>query len=118
MKEILAIIQMNKMEATKDALVSIGLPSITVQTVAGRGKQRGLYIPNPSKDPGSDQLKMKYIPKRMITLVVNDSDVDRAVKAIIEVNQTGTVGDGRIFVSPIGNVVRVRTSEEGDEALG
>ena len=117
MKEILAIIQMNKMEATKDALNIIGIQSLTVQIVYGRGKQRGLWIPNPSQLEGSNQMRMKYIPKRMISLIVKDSDVDNVVKTIIEVNQTGHVGDGRIFVSPIDNAVRVRTKEEGDDAL-
>jgi nitrogen regulatory protein PII 2 len=118
MKELVAIIQMNKMEATKDALASIGIPSITVHRVMGRGKQRGLRILNPSQVTAPDQMKMKYIPKRMLSIIVKDCDMERVVKTIIEVNQTGQIGDGRIFVIPIDNAIRVRTKEEGEMALG
>ncbi|MDD1762067.1 MAG: P-II family nitrogen regulator [Methanothrix sp.] len=118
MKEILAIIQMNKIDATKEALNIIGIPSLTVHIVYGRGKQRGLRIPNLSQLEGADQMRMKFIPKRMISLIVKDGDAEKVIKTIIEVNQTGQVGDGRIFVSPIDNAVRVRTGEEGNEALG
>jgi nitrogen regulatory protein PII 2 len=118
MKEVLAIIQMNKIDATKEALNAIGMPAITVHIVYGRGKQQGLRIPNLSQLEGSDQLRMKFIPKRMISLVVKDEDTEKVIKTIIEVNQTGQIGDGRIFVSPIDNAVRVRTRAEGNEALG
>jgi hypothetical protein len=68
MKEVLAIIQMNKMESTKDALDVIGIPSITVYKASGRGKQRGLQILHPSPLAESDQKSMKYIPKRVISI--------------------------------------------------
>jgi len=70
MKEVLAIIQMNKMEATKDALDVIGIPSITAYKVSGRGKQKGLQIPHPSPLDEADEKRMKYIPKRMISVMV------------------------------------------------
>ena len=60
---------------------------------------------------------MKYIPKRLISLTVHDADVDLIVKAIIKVNQTKQIGDGRVFICPVDNVVRVRTNEEGDQAI-
>ena len=59
---------------------------------------------------------MKYIPKRLLTLVVGDDDVDRVVQEIIKINQTAQIGDGKIFVCPVDNVVRVRTDECGEEA--
>jgi len=57
---------------------------------------------------------MAYVPKRLLYLVINDNDVDKVVKTIIDVNQTGNHGDGRIFISPIENSIRIRTGEEGD----
>jgi len=117
MKEVLAIIQMNKMEVTKDALDVIGIPSITAYKVSGRGKQRGLNIPHPSELPESDQKTMKYIPKRMISIMVEDEFVPAVVAVITKVNRTGNFGDGRIFVCPIDESVRIRTGERGNGAI-
>jgi len=116
MKEVLAIIQMNRMEATKDALDVIGIPSVTAYKVSGRGKQRGLAIPHPSELSESDQ-KMKYIPKRMISIMVEDEFVPAVVAVITKVNRTGNFGDGRIFVCPIDESIRIRTGERGNEAI-
>ena len=117
MKEVLAIIQMNKMEATKDALDVIGIPSITAYKVFGRGKQRGLQIPLPSELEESEKKSMKYIPKRMISIMVEDEFVPAVVAVITKVNRTGNIGDGRIFVCPIDEAVRIRTGERGNEAI-
>jgi nitrogen regulatory protein PII 2 len=117
MKEVLAIIQMNKMEATKDALDVIGIPSITAYKVYGRGKQRGLHIPLPSELEESEKKSMKYIPKRMISIMVEDEFVPAVVAVITKVNRTGNIGDGRIFVCPIDEAVRIRTGERGNEAI-
>jgi nitrogen regulatory protein PII 2 len=117
MKEVLAVIQMNRMEDTKDALDVIGIPSVTAYKVSGRGKQRGLNIPHPSKLPVSDQKSMKYIPKRMISIMVEDEFVPAVVAVITKVNRTGNFGDGRIFVCPIDESIRIRTGEHGNEAI-
>lgn len=117
MKEVLAIIQMNKMEATKNALDVIGIPSITAYKVYGRGKQRGLQIPHPSELEESEKKSMKYIPKRMISIMVEDEFVPAVVAVITKVNRTGNIGDGRIFVCPIDEAVRIRTGERGNEAI-
>jgi nitrogen regulatory protein PII 2 len=117
MKEVLAIIQMNKMEATKDALDVIGIPSITAYKVSGRGKQRGLSIPHPSHLPESDKKNMKYIPKRMISIMVEDEFVPAVVAVITKVNRTGKFGDGRIFVCPVEESIRIRTGERGSVAI-
>jgi len=117
MKEVLAIIQMNKMEATKNALDVIGIPSITAYKVSGRGKQRGLQIPHPSELAGSDQRSMKYIPKRMISIMVEDEFVPAVVAVITKVNRTGNFGDGRIFICPVEESIRIRTGERGNEAI-
>jgi nitrogen regulatory protein PII 2 len=117
MKEVLAIIQMSKMESTKNALDVIGIPSITAYKVLGRGKQRGLQIPHPSQLSGSDQKHMKYIPKRMISVMVEDEFVPAVVAVITKVNRTGNYGDGRIFICPVDESIRIRTGERGCEAI-
>ena len=117
MKEVLAIIQMNKMEGTKDALDVIGIPSITVYKVSGRGKQRGLQIPHPSPLAQADKKSMKYIPKRMISIMVEEEFVPAVVAVITKVNRTGNFGDGRIFVCPVDESIRIRTGERGSVAI-
>ncbi len=120
MKEILAVIQMNRMETTKNALDVIGIPSITAYKVTGRGKQRGLQIAHHStmtELAQSDRKDMKYIPKRMISIMVEDEFVPAVVAVIIKVNRTGNFGDGRIFVCPVEESIRIRTGERGNEAI-
>ena len=117
MKEVLAIIQMNKMEATKDALDVIGIPAITAYKVMGRGKQMGLQIPHPSPLEPSSQRNMLYIPKRMISIMVEDEFIPAVVAVITKVNRTGNYGDGRIFVCPVEESIRIRTGERGNEAI-
>ena len=122
MKELTAIIRTNKIQRTKDALVEAGYPSMTVKEVLGRGKQRGLQqefcldLPEP-EDGVEEQPPVIFIPKRLLTLVVADEDVEPLVELITKVNQTGNVGDGKIVVSPVSDAVRVRTSEAGQVAL-
>lgn len=122
MKEITAIIRTNRIQKTKDALVETGFPSITAQEALGRGKQRGLQhefchdLPEPDEEPG-DMPGVSFIPKRLLTLVVEDEDVDALVDLITAVNQTGNAGDGKIIVSPVSDAFRVRTGERGAHAL-
>ena len=118
MKEVMAIIQMNKMEATKDALDVIGITVFTAYKVSGRGKQKGLQIPHPTPCwMRSDEKRMKYIPKRMISVMVEDEFVPAVVAVITKVNRTGNYGDGRIFVIPVEESVRIRTGESGSVAI-
>ncbi|MBI5459919.1 P-II family nitrogen regulator [Methanobacterium sp.] len=121
MKEIIAIIRPNKMTQTKDVLNALGFPAMTAQRVMGRGKQKAIIgevsfdIQNEAllKEEGS----MRYIPKRLISLIVPDEDVSLIVEAIMRVNQTGQNGDGKLFVCPVDEAVRVRTNERGTKAL-
>ena len=110
MKEVLAIIRQQKAKAVKDALASIGFSSLHVIEVEGRGKQRGL------KYRGSDT-GMRYLPKKMLSLITEDQDVSRVLHAIIKNSRTGEIGDGKIFVCPVEDVIRVRTGERGREAI-
>ncbi|MGA9070883.1 MAG: P-II family nitrogen regulator [Terracidiphilus sp.] len=122
MKEIIAIIRPKKVGPTRNALEELGFPSMTATAVTGRGLQRGiagevnmdcppeLLVPN--RPSG-----MKYIPKRFLSIMVQNSDVDTVVKTIIEVNQSGQIGDGKIFICPLDTAVRVRTDERGESAV-
>ncbi|WP_319506552.1 P-II family nitrogen regulator [uncultured Methanolobus sp.] len=118
MKEITAIIRMNKVHKTLDALSECGYPSFTVEKVMGRGKQRGLCYefdpPLPEQEGMSSKNCIPFIPKRLFTIVVDDKAADRVVQRIININQTGHAGDGKIFVTDIPEVYRVRTGESGE----
>jgi nitrogen regulatory protein PII 2 len=137
MKEITAIIRRDKLPETKKALEELGYPSLTIQSVEGRGRQKGALCGEmDSEMPESfcTAVKLKptpstyalehvlpkvalYVPKRLLTIIVPDDVVTKIVKSIIKVNQTGKNGDGKIFVLPIEGAVRVRTSEKGGEAI-
>ncbi|PKM52006.1 MAG: P-II family nitrogen regulator [Firmicutes bacterium HGW-Firmicutes-7] len=127
MKEISAIIRMNKVNETKRALSEAGFPAITCRKVSGRGKKavnfeiiqellEGHDIQAPTLMESITE-GHRLITKRMIMMVVLDSEVDSAVKAIIDANQTGNMGDGKIFICPISETIRIRTGETGDEAV-
>jgi nitrogen regulatory protein PII 2 len=122
MKEIMAVIRPKKVEETKNALEKMGFPSMTAVSVLGRGRQRGIAGEvnidiRPERLSQGKSGGMKYVPKRLLTLAVRDRDVNEVVETLIRINQTGAVGDGKIFVCPLENAIRLRTDEEGDEAL-
>ena len=113
MKKIEAIIKPFKLEDVKDALVEAGIEGMTVSEVKGYGRQQGhseLYR-------GAEYV-VEFIPKIKIEIVVSDDDyAQKAVDAIATAAKTGKIGDGKIFVTTIEKVVRIRTGEEGDKAL-
>ncbi|MBN2162611.1 MAG: P-II family nitrogen regulator [Pontiellaceae bacterium] len=118
MKEVMAVIRMNKINETKRALNDAGISSFTATgRVQGRGKglvdYRILHGAEEGAQEAIDQLGQgpRLVPKRLITVVVSDEWVDRTVEAIIKTNQTGNAGDGKIFVLPILEATRVRTGE-------
>lgn len=118
MKEVIAIIRMNKIQATKDVLAEVGYSCLTATLAYGRGKQKGLYInPMGNVKPDDKKAAIRFIPKRMLNIVVDDESVSEVVETIISVNRTGIIGDGRIFVCPMNEAVRIRTGERGDDAL-
>jgi nitrogen regulatory protein PII 2 len=122
MKEIIAIIRPKKVSATKNALEKLGFPSVTAIAVLGRGRQRGIASEINMEFPAeifdaSKTISMKYIPKRQLSIVVPDQVVPSVIAAIIAVNQTSQIGDGKIFVCPVERVVRVRTDEENEAAI-
>ncbi len=126
MKEVVAIIRMNKMNATKKALVDAGFPAFTATPVMGRGKKAldenlvKAIAENPEDSADVLQLMAqgpRLMPKRMIKLVVADGAVKKLVDTLIKANQTQHPGDGKIFVLPISDVIRVRTEESGEKAI-
>jgi nitrogen regulatory protein PII 2 len=118
MKEVMAVIRMNKINATKRALNEAGITSFTATgRVLGRGKglvdYRILHGAEEGCQEAISQLGdgPRLVPKRLITVVVSDDWVERTVQAIIQTNQTGAAGDGKIFVLPVLEATRVRTGE-------
>jgi nitrogen regulatory protein PII 2 len=123
MKEIIAVVRLNKMNQTKRALSEVGITSITARDALGRGKGlvdvQLLEGAEKGYEEAIAQLGQTHrmIPKRAILIVVPDELVDKTVKTLIQVNQTGKSGDGKIFVMPCLDAVRVRTGESGDAVL-
>ena len=123
MKEVIAVVRINMMNQTKQALTEAGVDAFFAHEAQGRGK--GFANPDVLKGAakGYEEAaallgeKGKLYPKRMVTAVVKDELVDDVVQAIISVNQTGKPGDGKIFVLPLGDAVRVRTGERGAKSI-
>ncbi|MCB2187192.1 MAG: P-II family nitrogen regulator [Deltaproteobacteria bacterium] len=126
MKEVLAAIRMNKINQTKKALVDAGFPAFSAMRASGRGSRAvNLSVLEAIRDTpnlSSDELATisqggRLFPKRLVSMVVTDAKVPELVNLLIKVNQTGTAGDGKIFVLPVTEVFRVRTGETGEEAI-
>ncbi len=112
MKKIEAVIKPFKLEDVKDALSEAGVTGMTVSDVKGYGRQQGhseLYR-------GAEYV-VDFLPKIKLELIVADEDVDSIISVIIESAKTGKIGDGKIFVSPVEKIVRIRTGEQDEEAI-
>ena len=112
MKKIEAIVRHHKVDEVKEALVGVGLTGMTVSEVRGFGRQRGH-----TETYRGTEYTVDFVPKVKIEIAVNDAIVDKALTAIVSAAKTGQVGDGKIFVSDLSNVIRVRTGEAGESAL-
>lgn len=112
MKRIITIIRPDKLEVVKDALEELGVHGMTVEDVKGRGRQLGITESYRGKDYTVDML-----PKVRLEIVVKSDDLDKVVNAIIDNAKTGDIGDGKIFISPVEEVIRIRTGERGEEAI-
>lgn len=112
MKKIEAIIKPFKLDEVKEALSDVGISGITVTEAKGFGRQKGhteLYR-------GAEYV-VDFLPKVKIEIVLDDAILDRAIEAIQQAAHTGRIGDGKIFVSPIDEVIRIRTGETGSDAI-
>jgi nitrogen regulatory protein PII len=112
MKKIEAIIKPFKLEDVKDALSTLGVEGMTVLEVKGFGRQKGhteIYR--------GSEYTVDFLPKIKIEVVLADQMVNPAVEAIIKAAKTGKIGDGKVFVTPIENAVRIRTEETGEQAV-
>ncbi|MCP4970052.1 MAG: P-II family nitrogen regulator [Arcobacter sp.] len=112
MKKIEAIIKPFKLEDVKDALVESGISGMTVSDVKGYGRQQGhseLYR-------GAEYV-VDFLAKIKIEVIINDEDVDSTVSVIVEAAKTGKIGDGKIFVTSVEDVIRIRTEQRGSEAV-
>jgi nitrogen regulatory protein P-II 1 len=112
MKKIEAIIRQEKLEPVRAALAELGILGMTVTEVSGRGRQGGISL-----QWRAGEYKVEFLPKVKVEIVVLDEDVGKALNAIVRKARTGKRGDGKIFVLPIENAVRVRTGDEGENAI-
>ena len=112
MKKVTAVIKPFKIDDVKDALLEIGVTGMTVAEVRGHGRQKGhteLYR--------GAEYNVDFVPKTELSVVVPDTQIDAVVKAICSAANTGKIGDGKIFVTAVDRVIRIRTGEENEEAL-
>ena len=112
MKKIEAIIKPFKLDDVKEALTEIGIIGMTVTEVRGFGRQKGhteLYR--------GSEYTIDFLPKVKIELVVPDEIVEKVVAAIVAAARTGSIGDGKVFVMPMGEAIRIRTGEKGESAI-
>ncbi|HUK35054.1 MAG TPA: P-II family nitrogen regulator [Vicinamibacterales bacterium] len=107
MKLLKSIVRPNKVDEVKDALTKIGISGMTVTEVRGHGKQKGHTAIYRGKE-----YNVSLLPKMQIEVVVADSIADEAIKAIIQSARTGEIGDGRVFVLPVGETYKIRTGEK------
>ena len=112
MKRIEAIIRPEKLEEVKTALVNWGLKGITISEVRGFGRQKG----HAETYRGAKYI-VEFLPKLRLVVVVKEAEVDKVVDTLISAARTGQIGDGKIFVTSVERVIRIRTREEGAEAI-
>jgi len=113
MNKVEAIIRPEKLEMVKDALSMAGFVGLNIVNVTGRGVQKGIV----HAGRGGEEYRVDMLPKTKIELVVNDADTEKVISTIVQAARTGAIGDGKIFVSPVADAIRVRTGERGDAAI-
>ncbi len=112
MKKIEAVIRPEKLEPVRTALAEIGILGMTVTEVTGRGRQRGIILQWRAGD-----YRVEFLPKVKIEVVVLEEELGKAVNAIVSKGRTGERGDGKIFVIPVENAIRIRTGDQGENAI-
>ena len=112
MRKIESIIRPHLLDAVKDALQEVGIAGLTISEVKGFGRQKGH-----TETYRGSEYKIDFLPKVKIEVVLPDEMVDLAIDAILKTAKTGKFGDGKIFVLPVEEVIRIRTAERGEQAL-
>lgn len=112
MKKIEAIIQPFRLEPVKEALHAVSVQGMTITEVKGFGRQKGIR-----EVYRGMEYQVDFLPKVKMEIVTSDDKVDKVVETIINNARTGRIGDGKIFVYPVAEVIRIRTGEKGDEAV-
>jgi nitrogen regulatory protein PII len=112
MKQITAVVRPSKVDAIKAALVAIDVVGMTINDVRGFGRQKGQV-----ERYRGNEFTVEFLSKMKITTVVTDDKVEAAISAISEAARTGEIGDGKIFVTPVEQVVRIRTGDRGESAI-
>jgi nitrogen regulatory protein P-II 1 len=113
MNKVEAIVRPERLEIVKEALAQAGFIGLNIVAVTGRGVQKGIV----HTGRGGEEYRVDMLPKSKIELVVADAATDKVVALICEAARTGSIGDGKIFVIPVADAVRVRTGERGEAAL-
>ena len=112
MKLVTAVIKPHKLDEVKEALIGAGVAGLTVSEVRGYGRQRGhteIYR--------GAEYTVEFIPKVKLEILADDAAVDAIIDAVVSVTRTGEVGDGKVFVTSVDRIVRIRTGETNDEAI-
>jgi nitrogen regulatory protein P-II 1 len=112
MVKIEAVIKPHKLDAVKEALVKVGMAGMTLTEVRGFGKQKGQ-----EEMIGGDSVAIDFLPKLKLEIVCSDSDKDKIINTLCKAARSGKIGDGKVFVTPVLDAMRIRTSEKGDAAL-
>jgi len=112
MKKIEAVIRVEKLEDVMDALKAAGAPGLTITRIEGHGRQKGL-----TEQFRGREFKVDLLPKIKVETVVKDDEVSKFMDIIVVAARTGEIGDGKIFVSPVLEVMRIRTKETGEAAV-
>jgi nitrogen regulatory protein P-II 1 len=113
MNKVEAIIRPEKLEAVKEALSAAGFVGLNIVNVTGRGVQKGIV----HAGRAGEEYRVDMLPKAKVELVVRDADTEKAINAIIKAARTGGIGDGKIFIIPVADAIRVRTGERGEAAI-
>lgn len=112
MKKIEAVIRIEKLDEVMDALESLGYPGMTITRVEGHGRQKGL-----KEQFRGREFKVNLLPKIKVEIIAHDVDVNKIMNSISQTAKTGEIGDGKIFIYPVEDALRIRTGERGDKAV-
>jgi nitrogen regulatory protein P-II 1 len=113
MNKVEAIVRPERLEALKEALAAAGFVGLNIVNVTGRGVQKGIV----HTGRGGEEYRVDMLPKSKVELVVTEAATEKVVEIIIEATRTGAIGDGKIFIIPVSDAIRVRTGERGDAAI-